>query len=79
MAYSIPKGVQRGPEIDLSDQSYDGTVDGDRLVNGMGQLVDGQRGNDNFRSDLGGFGKGNGGVIFDNYFDCIACLEWPCN
>lgn len=63
MAYSIPKGVQRGPEIDLSDQSYDGTVDGDRLVNGLGQLVDGQKGDDNFRSDIDGFGKGNG-VIF---------------
>lgn len=58
MSYSIPKGVQRGPEIDLSDQTYDGVVAGDRLVNGLGQLVDGAKGSDNFRSDIHGFGKG---------------------
>lgn len=58
MAYSIPKGVQRGLEIDLSDQTYDGHDEGDRLVGGLGQLVDGQRGTDNFRTDIHGFGKG---------------------
>lgn len=58
VAYSIPKGVQRGAEIDLSDQTYDGAVAGDRLVNGLGQLVDGAKGSDNFRSDIHGFGKG---------------------
>lgn len=58
MSYSIPRGVQRGPEIDLSDQTYDGLVAGDRLVNGMGQLADGAKGSDNFRSDIHGFGKG---------------------
>lgn len=57
-AYSIPKGVQRGIEIDLSDQTYDGRDDGDRLVGGLGQLTDGQRGIDNFRLDHNGFGKG---------------------
>lgn len=57
-SYSIPKGVQRGIEIDLSDQTYDGGEDGDRLVGGLGQLVDGQRGTDNFRMDIHGFGKG---------------------
>lgn len=59
VSYSIPKGVQRGIEIDLSDQSYDGQDEGDRLVGGLGQLTDGLRGNDNFRSDVTGFGKGN--------------------
>lgn len=60
VSYSIPKGVQRGSEIDLSDQTYDGPVDGhgDRLVNGLGQLVDGAKGSDNFRADIHGFGKG---------------------
>lgn len=58
LSYSIPKGVQRGLEVDLSDQTYDGTVEGDRLVYGLGQLVDGQKGTDNFRSDFNGFGKG---------------------
>lgn len=58
MSYSIPKGVQRGLEVDLSDQTYDGREEGDRLVGGLGQLVDGQKGTDNFRSDIHGYGKG---------------------
>lgn len=57
VSYSIPKGVQRGVEVDLSDQTYDGRDAGDRLVGGLGQLVDGQLGIDNFRSDRG-HGKG---------------------
>lgn len=51
--------MQRGMEIDLSDKTYDGQEQGDRFVNGLGQLVDGQRGKDNFRMDINGFGKGN--------------------
>ncbi|XP_055299396.1 discoidin domain-containing receptor 2-like, partial [Sitodiplosis mosellana] len=58
LSYSIPKGVQRGLEIDLSDQTYDGHDENDRLVSGLGQLVDGQRGTDNFRTDIHGYGKG---------------------
>lgn len=58
ISYSIPKGVQRGIEIDLSDQTYDGREENDRLVGGLGQLVDGQRGSDNFRTDVNGYGKG---------------------
>jgi len=58
ISYSIPKGVQRGLEVDLSDQTYDGQDESDRLVGGLGQLVDGQKGTDNFRSDIHGFGKG---------------------
>lgn len=58
MSYSIPKGVQRGLEVDLSDKMYDGHQEGDRLVGGLGQLVDGQKGTDNFRTDIHGFGKG---------------------
>ncbi|XP_018792615.1 PREDICTED: discoidin domain-containing receptor 2 isoform X3 [Bactrocera latifrons] len=58
VSYSIPKGVQRGMEIDLSDKTYDGHEEGDRFVNGLGQLVDGQKGKDNFRTDIHGFGKG---------------------
>ncbi|XP_011176649.1 discoidin domain-containing receptor 2 isoform X2 [Zeugodacus cucurbitae] len=58
VSYSIPKGVQRGMEIDLSDKTYDGHEEGDRYVSGLGQLVDGQKGKDNFRTDIHGFGKG---------------------
>jgi discoidin domain receptor family member 2 len=50
--------VTRGIEVDLSDKTYDGVEEGDRLVGGLGQLVDGQKGTDNFRSDIHGFGKG---------------------
>ncbi|XP_036678481.3 uncharacterized protein smal isoform X1 [Drosophila suzukii] len=58
VSYSIPKGVQRGMELDLSDKTYDGNEQGDRYVDGLGQLVDGQKGKDNFRTDIHGFGKG---------------------
>ncbi|KAH8335765.1 hypothetical protein KR074_001051 [Drosophila pseudoananassae] len=58
VSYSIPKGVQRGMEVDLSDKTYDGNEQGDRYVDGIGQLVDGQKGKDNFRTDIHGFGKG---------------------
>lgn len=51
--------MQRGLEIDLSDQTYDGHDENDRLVGGLGQLIDGQRGTDNFRNDIHGYGKGN--------------------
>lgn len=45
-------------EVDLSDKTYDGNEQGDRYVDGLGQLVDGQKGKDNFRTDIHGFGKG---------------------
>ena len=57
ISYVIPKGVQRGNEVELSDKTYDGEDEGDRLVGGLGQLADGQKGMDNFRSDHG-LGKG---------------------
>jgi hypothetical protein len=44
--------------LDLSDKTFDGYEEGDHLVGGLGQLVDGQKGTDNFRSDIHGFGKG---------------------
>ncbi|EDW54493.1 GM18617 [Drosophila sechellia] len=58
VSYSIPNGMQRGMDIDLSDKTYDGYEEGDHYVNGLGQLVDGQRGKDNFRADINGLGKG---------------------
>lgn len=58
VSYIIPKGTQRGNEVELSDKTYDGDDEGDRLLGGLGQLVDGQKGVDNFRSDVNGYGKG---------------------
>jgi hypothetical protein len=58
LSYSMPQGVQRGTEVDLSDRTYDGRDEGGYLSSGLGQLVDGQKGQDIFRLDLMGHGKG---------------------
>ena len=57
VSYAVPKANQK-VDIELSDRTYDGDDQGDRLVNGMGQLVDGQKGQDNYRADVNGFGRG---------------------
>lgn len=55
----MPQGVQRGVELDLTDRTYDGVELEDGLLEaGLGQLVDGQKGPDNFRLDVNGYGKG---------------------
>ena len=59
LSYSMPQGVQRGTEVDLSDRTYDGREESGYLSSGLGQLVDGQKGQDIFRLDLFGHGKGN--------------------
>lgn len=58
MSYSMPQGIKRGSEVDLSDRTYDGKEEGGYLSGGLGQLVDGQKGPDNFRLDVSGNGKG---------------------
>ncbi|CAL4166812.1 unnamed protein product, partial [Meganyctiphanes norvegica] len=57
VAYSMPRGQERGMEVDLVDLSYDGTVTDGILYGGLGQLTDGIAGEANFRSDIG-HGKG---------------------
>lgn len=59
LSYSGPQGLRRGPELDLSDRTYDGREEVGVLSQGLGQLVDGQKGHDNFRLDIAGHGKGN--------------------
>ena len=59
VSYSMPQGIQRGSEVDLTDRTYDGQEDSGYLSGGLGQLVDGQKGPDNFRLDVNGNGKGN--------------------
>ncbi|XP_066250370.1 discoidin domain-containing receptor 2 isoform X1 [Euwallacea similis] len=56
-AYSMPQGVKRG-DLDLTDKSYDGSEENGHLSQGLGQLTDGTLGNDNFKLDLKGLGKG---------------------
>nr|XP_034183281.1 discoidin domain-containing receptor 2-like [Osmia lignaria]XP_034183368.1 discoidin domain-containing receptor 2-like [Osmia lignaria] len=58
VSYSMPQGIKRGSEVDLSDRTYDGKEEGGYLSGGLGQLVDGQKGPDNFRLDVSGNGKG---------------------
>jgi len=42
---------------DVADLSYDGVVHGDKIQGGLGRLVDGVRGEDNYKMDIG-YGKG---------------------
>lgn len=57
MSYQVPDDTSREPDQDLSDSSYDGFRRDGELVGGLGQLVDGEVGGDNFKLDIG-YGKG---------------------
>lgn len=74
VSYIIPKGAPRGLETELSDKTYDGEDLGDRYVGGMGQLSDGQKGQDNFRSDIYGNGKGKRKYI-ESHKTLLPCEE----
>ena len=55
VSYSIPQGMVRGSTLELMDHTYDGVEDsrtGD-LRGGLGQLVDGRYGYDNFKANGG--------------------------
>ena len=51
VSYSMRQGDRRGSEVDLFDFTYDGNVVNGYLSGGLGQLVDGSEGHDNFRLD----------------------------
>ena len=57
MSYSMRQGERRGQEVDLYDFSYDGLVQDGYLSGGLGQLLDWQEGQYNFRLDHRGVGK----------------------
>ena len=57
VSYQIPEDTTREPDQDLGDSSYDGIRRDGELVGGLGQLVDGEVGGDNFKLDIG-YGKG---------------------
>lgn len=62
MSYQVPEDMAREPGQDLSDSSYDGArLDGE-LLGGLGRLVDGEVGGDNFKLDIG-YGKGELGSL----------------
>ena len=59
VAYSTPQGMARGAMLELMDHTFDGhedSVTGD-LRGGLGQLVDGRYGRDNFKAN------GNNGEV----------------
>ncbi|KAF4518474.1 hypothetical protein B566_EDAN006479 [Ephemera danica] len=61
----MPESKHGGDPGELQDTSYDGESRNGWLVGGLGLLVDGQVGADNFRMDIG-YGKGNGWVGWRN-------------
>ncbi|XP_063234140.1 discoidin domain-containing receptor 2-like [Bacillus rossius redtenbacheri] len=76
VSYQIPEEPSADPAQDLTDPPYDGERRDGLLWGGLGMLVDGQVGGDNFRLDIG-YGKGNGWVAWkrasfpDNYVEMI--------
>ncbi|XP_026809567.1 discoidin domain-containing receptor 2-like [Rhopalosiphum maidis] len=60
-SYTIPLDGPASDNTDVADLSYDGVVRDDKIQGGLGRLVDGVRGEDNYKMDIG-YGKGNGWV-----------------
>ncbi|CAF0719378.1 unnamed protein product [Adineta steineri] len=54
ISYTIPQGDRRSFDMDFSDKTYDGTPAS--LSNGVGQLIDGDIGSDDIRSDTQSWG-----------------------
>lgn len=52
VSYSIPQGDKRGSHWEFYDFGYDGVWEGDELRNGLGQLIDGKFGHDDFKTDF---------------------------
>ncbi|XP_019870769.2 discoidin domain-containing receptor 2 [Aethina tumida] len=63
VSYSAPESSESSQG--LYDSSYDGRLSQGELTEGLGRLVDGEVGLDNFRLDIG-YGKGNGWVAWKN-------------
>ncbi|CAH1395207.1 unnamed protein product [Nezara viridula] len=68
----MPQGERSSEEDspDLRDNSYDGSEEGGWLSGGLGQLIDGHLGQDNFNADVFGHGKGKEAPvnISSNYY-----------
>lgn len=67
VAYSIPEEPSGELSPDLTDVAYDGWTKEGRLIGGLGRLVDGEVGGDNFKLDIG-YGKGNSPSIYRYIF-----------
>lgn len=51
IAYNVRQGDRRGTELDFVDFTYDGMRQENFLLDGLGQLTDGEIGDYNFRLD----------------------------
>jgi len=78
VTYNIPQGERRGIDVDLTDATYDGIVDGQRLSEGLGQLTDGELGQSNFRAvDRRGTGIKVSAITNSWYGDgSDNCISW---
>lgn len=68
--YDAPRGEIREPEVDLEDISYDGVLDRNMMRGGLGQLVDGLYGDDDYQKQLQGEHSGknrNWTLYVENY------------
>ncbi|XP_012341133.1 discoidin domain-containing receptor 2 isoform X2 [Apis florea] len=76
VSYTIPES----PTIELSDISYDGKRQDNLLTDGLGRLIDGEVGADNYRLDMGD-GRGTGWVAWmrdtfvDDYVELVFEFE----
>ncbi|CAG7819663.1 unnamed protein product [Allacma fusca] len=66
LSYTMPQGSKRGENWNFYDHTYDGFWDGNYLRNGLGQLIDGRGGPDNFKDDYYGHERGKGWVGWKN-------------
>ncbi|XP_065161384.1 discoidin domain-containing receptor 2-like isoform X2 [Atheta coriaria] len=73
--YEAPRGEIREPDVDLEDVSYDGVLDGTYMKSGLGQLVDGLYGDDDYHKQLQGENSGSRWVGWRNTTLAGAPLE----
>lgn len=52
----MPQGERRSAEVEFWDLTYDGAIEDNYLTGGLGQLMDGDVGQSNFRQDSKNFG-----------------------
>ncbi|KAK9873618.1 hypothetical protein WA026_023297 [Henosepilachna vigintioctopunctata] len=64
--YSAPKGEIRDENINLEDISFDGIYEGAYVKNGLGQLIDGLYGDDDYQKQLQGENSGTRWVGWSN-------------
>lgn len=70
LKYDAPKGELRDPDVNLEDISYDGILEESQMKGGLGQLVDGLYGDDDYQKQLQGENSGRQFVVL------ISILSW---